>query len=158
MMLSHACDAQNAPDANDRVTAGFLAQQLRAMGLSAKIDKDESGDPRVNTKVDGYDWAIYFYDCTAGSDLENRGCLSYQFFSGYKVPAAFPLATVNKWNIEKRYAKAYLYLQRDKTYNARLEIDVLVSGTGADPGRTFQGYFTKMKNSTDAFRKVISAK
>ena len=158
MLLSPAANAQNASDANDHITAGFLAQQLRAMGLSAKIDKDESGDPRVNTKVDSYDWAIYFYDCAAGGDLENRGCLSYQFYSGYQVAASFPLATVNKWNVEKRYAKAYLYLQRDKTYNARIEVDVLVSGTGADPGRTFQAYFTKMKNSAEGFRKAIGFK
>jgi hypothetical protein len=158
MMLSDASEAQNTSDANDRITAGFIAQQLRAMGLPANIDKDPSGDPRVGTKVDGYDWSIYFYDCTAGSDLGNRGCISYQFYSGYVVPAIFPLATINKWNTEKRYAKAYLQVQHDKTTNARLEIDVLVSGTGADPSRTFQAYFKKMKDTTDAFRKAIGFK
>ncbi len=80
---------------------------------------------------------IYFYDCAAGTDLENRACTSYQFYSGYQVPAAFPLATLNKWNTDKRYAKAYFFVQSDKTTSARIEIDVLVSGTGADPSRTY---------------------
>jgi hypothetical protein len=158
VLVLSAAYAQNTSDANDYIAAGFIAEQLRAMGLPARIDKDDSGDPRVNTKVDGHDWSIYFYDCAAGDDLEKRSCQSYQFYSGYLVPNSFPLATLNKWNTEKRYLKAYLYQQRDRTYSAHIEIDVLVNGTGADPARTFQAYFTKMKNDSEEFRKAIGAK
>lgn len=157
MMVVPASFGQDSSNANDGISAGLVAKELRALGYSAKIDQDESGDPRVNTKVDGHDWSVYFYDCGKG-DIEERNCVSFQFYSGYTVSKGFPLETINKWNIEKRYAKAYVYLQRDKTYNARIEIDVLVSGTGADASRAFQAYFTKMKNASEGFRKAIGVK
>ena len=145
---------QTAADGSERITAGIVAHELEAMNLSAKTDQDESSDPRVTTKVDGYNWSIYFYDCGTGP-LEERGCTSYQFYSGYQVSTNFPLATINKWNTEKRYAKAYTSLQRDKTTNARIEIDVLLAGTGADPGRSFRANFAKMRNAAENFRQAI---
>jgi len=140
--------------ANERISARIVANELRAMNYSARIDQDESGDPRVNTNVDGFDWQVYFYDCGTGT-LEDRGCVSYQFYSGYEVAAKFPLATINKWNTEKRYAKAYTYVQRDRSNSARIEIDVLVEGTGSDPAQSFRAYFVKMKNSAAEFRQAI---
>ena len=89
---------------------------------------------------------IVFYDCGTGA-LEQRNCESIQFYTGYTVPNGFPLATTSKWDTEKRYARAYTYVQRDKTTNARIEIDVLIAGTGTDPAKTFRAYFTKMENS-----------
>ena len=76
-------------------------------------------------------------------------------YSGYNVRNGFPLDAINKWNTEKRYAKAYTYVQRDKTNNARIEIDVRIADTGADPARTFRAYFTKMKSAAEGFRKAI---
>ena len=149
--------AAEAQEPSDRISAGLVVNELRAMGYSAKIDQDESGDPRVNTKVDGYDWSVYFYDCGSGP-LGERTCISFQFYSGYNVAKSFPQQTINKWNIEKRYAKAYTYVQRDGTNNARIEVDVLMEGTQADPRQTFRAYFTKMKNSAEAFRDTIGFK
>jgi hypothetical protein len=157
MALMVMVAAANAQDAGVRISAGLVADELRDLGYSAKIDQDESGDPRVNTKVDGYDWSVYFYDCGSGL-LDARTCVSFQFYSGYTVAKTFPQQTVNKWNTEKRYAKAYTYVQRDGTNNARIEIDVLMEGTLADPKQTFRAYFTKMKNSAEGFRKAIGLK
>jgi hypothetical protein len=149
--------ASKAQETGNRISAGLVADELRDLGYSAKIDQDESGDPRVNTKVDGYDWSVYFYDCNSGA-LEARTCVSFQFYSGYNVAKSFPQQTINKWNTEKRYAKAYTYVQRDGTNNARIEVDVLMEGTQADPKQTFRAYFTKMKNAAEAFRKAIGFK
>jgi hypothetical protein len=157
LVLTVMVAASNAQDAGVRISAGLVVDELRDLGYAAKIDQDESGDPRVNTKVDGYDWSIYFYDCGPGA-LDARTCVSFQFYSGYTVAKTFPQQTVNKWNTEKRYAKAYTYVQRDGTNNARIEIDVLMEGTLADPKQTFRAYFTKMKNSADGFRKAIGFK
>jgi len=151
-----AAMAQAAADAGNGITAALAVKELVSMGYAAKIDQDESSDPRISTTVDGFQWSVYFYDCANGS-LEQRVCASFQFYSGYTVRTGFPLETINKWNTEKRYARAYTYVQRDKTTNARVEIDALVAGTSADPAKTFRAYFTKMKNSTDGFRKLIGA-
>ncbi len=146
--------AQDSSKAGNGISAGLIASELRAMGYTARVDKDESGDPRVNTKVDGFEWQVYFYDCGTG-EPEQRNCDSFQFYSGYNVRNGFPLDTINKWNTEKRYAKAYTYVQRDKTNNARIEIDVRIADTGADPARAFRAYYTKMKSAAEGFRKAI---
>jgi hypothetical protein len=157
MALVVMLPASKAQEAGNRISAGLVADELRELGYSAKIDQDDSGDPRVNTKVDGYNWSVYFYECGSGA-LEARTCVSFQFYSGYTVAKTFPLQTINKWNTDKRYAKAYSYMQRDGTNNARIEIDVLMEGTQADPKQTFRAYFTKMKNSAEGFRKAIGFK
>jgi len=145
---------QTATEGSDRITAGMVVHELQAMNVTAKIDQDDSGDPRVSTKVDGFNWAIYFYDCSAGS-LAERACTSYQFYSGYTVAENFPPTIINKWNTERRYAKAYTYVQKDHSNNARIEMDVLLGGTGADPGKSFRAYFAKMRTAAEGFRQAI---
>lgn len=65
------------------ISAALIVTELKALGYSADVDKDESGDPRINTKVDGYAWSIYFYECDDAGALQDRQCGSYQFYSGY---------------------------------------------------------------------------
>jgi|SRR3954468_16780460 hypothetical protein len=136
------------------ISASRIVTELKALGYSADIDKDDSGDPRVNTKVDGYAWSIYMYDCDAGV-LEDRQCSSFQFYSGYTPSKTTPLQTINKWNIEERYAKAYTSALKDRKVSSRIEIDVLVRGTEADPAKTFRLYFDRMKKKAIDFRKAI---
>src|SRR5215472_10728341 len=93
--------------ADDRASATIIANALRDLGYAAKIDADDSGDPRVNTAVDGHKWQVYFYDCTGGQ-LEDRRCQSFQFFADNSMDTQVPIALINKWNKEYRYAKAYL--------------------------------------------------
>ena len=138
----------------DSVNAQFIMGELQKEGFIAKLDKDDDGEPRINLKVDGYDWSIYFYACAAGAN-ETRPCVSYQFYSGYTTAKPVPLATINKWNTDKRYARAYNFVQRDGKTSARIEIDVLSEGTGADKAETFQAFFRKMKEATQDFRKLI---
>jgi hypothetical protein len=146
----------------DRITAGIIANELRDLGYSAKIDADDSGDPRVNTAVDGHKWQVYFYDCSDG-ELEERRCDSFQFFADNSMRSPVPAALINKWNKEYRYAKAYLQQGNEpgcpaqRSCAARIEIDVLTAGTGADPARTFRAYFEVMRRRAAGFRKYINA-
>jgi len=153
VVVSHTAGAQE-PAAPDSVSARFVLDELRKDGFIAKLDADSNGDPRISLKVDGYDWSIYFYACAPG-DNETRPCVSYQFYSGYTSARAVPLATINKWNTEKRYARAYNYVQRDGKTSARIEIDVLAEGTSANRAETFRAFFQKMKEATQDFRKMI---
>jgi hypothetical protein len=143
-----------AAASSDRITAAIIVQELKAMGFLSNVDTDDSGDPRVNMKVDGYDWSIYFYDCAPGA-RDDRQCTSYQFYSGYTMPKPVAADVINKWNTEQRYAKAYTYVQRNGSHSARIEIDVRSAGTGADPGRTFRIYFNTMKDKATVFRKTV---
>jgi putative sensory transduction regulator len=144
----------SAAPSNDRITAAIIVTELKALGYSSTVDIDDSGDPRVNVSIDGYDWSIYFYDCAPGA-RDDRQCVSYQFYSGYTLKQPVSSDIINKWNTEHRYAKAYSYVQRNGSHSARIETDVRSAGTGADPGRTFRVYFNIMKDKAALFRKTV---
>ena len=145
----------------DQINADIVAQEIRTLGYGAKIDQDAGGDPRVNTAVDGHPWLIYFYDCDKTGALEQRRCRSFQFFADNDMPAAVPAGTIVRWNSEKTYAKAFLQQQNDAGCEgagacaARIEVDVLTAGTGADPAQTFRSYFAIFKQRADEFRRAI---
>ena len=141
---------------SDRITAAIIVKELKAMGYQSKVDTDSSGDPRVNMMVYGYNWSIYFYDCASGA-RDERQCISFQFYSGYVTAKPVPFETLNKWNAEERYSKAYHSTTGDKKPSARIEIDVRTAGTGADPAQTFRIYFNIMKDRAIRFRKAIGA-
>lgn len=147
----------SATAANDRITAAIIVRELKALGHSSDVDTGDSGDPRVNMSIDGYDWSIYFYDCASGA-RDDRPCASYQFYSGYTVQRPVSQDIINKWNTDQRYAKAYTYVQRNGSDSARIEIDVCSAGTGADPGRTFRTYFNIMKDKAVQFRKTVGVR
>jgi hypothetical protein len=155
--------APAASSADDRISAEIIMREIRDLGYAATTDQDESGDPRVNTSVDGHKWQVYFYDCDTGP-LEQRRCNSFQFFADNSMPKPVPADLINKWNKEYRYAKAYLQQgneagcpDKQRACAARIEVDVLTSGSGADPGRTFRAYFEVMKRRATGFRKYIGA-
>lgn len=149
--------APAAAPSTDRITAAIIVRELKALGHSSDVDTDDSGDPRVNMAVDGYNWSIYFYDCAAGA-RDDRQCVSYQFYTGYTLKQPVAPDVINKWNTEQRYAKAYTYVQRNGSHSARIEIDVRSAGTGADPARTFRIYFNIMKDKTAQFRKIVGVR
>ena len=139
---------------SDRITAAIIVKELKTMGYQSTVDTDSSGDPRINMMIDGYNWSIYFYDCAPGA-RDDRQCVSYQFYSGYVTAKPVPLETLNTWNAEERYARAYHYTTSDKRPSARIEIDVRTAGTGADPAQTFRIHFNIMKDRAIRFRKAI---
>jgi putative sensory transduction regulator len=153
--------AQEASDTG-YITAGIIVHEIKTLGYAATVDQDDSGDPRVNTAVDGHKWQIYFYDCGQGA-LADRHCQSFQFFADNSMPKPVPAQTINRWNKEYRYAKAYLQQGNNpgcpaaRSCAARIEIDVLMDETGADPAKTFRAYFSVMKRRADGFRKFIGA-
>ena len=138
----------------DSINAQFIMGELQREGFIPKLDKDDDGEPRLTLKVDGYEWSIYFYSCAPGAN-ETRPCMSYQFYSGYTPVKPVPLATINKWNTDKRYARAYNYIQRDGKTSSRIEMDVVSEGTEANKSEVFLIFFKKMQEATRDFRKLI---
>ena len=130
--------AEESSGPSSSISAGVVASQLQALGYAAKINSDKSGDPRVKVTVDGFAWDIFFYNCGSGP-LEQRGCASFQFYTGYTVPNDFSLQTINKWNTDKRFAKAYTYVKHDGKNDARIEVDVLDRGHARRSCQDFPG-------------------
>ena len=138
----------------DSITAQFVIGELQREGFVPKLDKDDDGEPRITFKVEGYEWMIYFYACAPGAN-ETRPCVSYQFYSGYTPNKAVPLSIINQWNTDKRYARAYNFVQKDGKTSSRIEMDVLAEGTRSAKSETFMIFFQKMKEATQDFRKLI---
>ena len=67
---------------------------------SAKLEKDEGGDPMVSGRLQGMKYVIYFYGCD-----NHEKCKSLQFSSGYTDP--FTADQANEWNKKYRWIKAY---------------------------------------------------
>ncbi|WP_181177418.1 MULTISPECIES: YbjN domain-containing protein [unclassified Mesorhizobium] len=67
---------------------------------SARMDKDDNGDPMLSGRIEGVKYVIYFYGC---EDHEN--CKSLQFSTGYTDPLTADQA--NAWNAKYRWVKAY---------------------------------------------------
>ncbi len=153
--------AQTASD-NEGISAGNVRRVLRDLGYPVTIDMDSSDEPRVTTSVDGHKWQIYFYDCSKGA-LEERRCVSFQFFVDNWFPKPVSSALINKWNREYRYAKAYIQqgneagCPEERGCAARIEIDVLITGTEADPERTFRAYFEVIRRRAAGFRNYMTA-
>lgn len=144
-----------AAGAGDRVTAAVVMRELRALGYQAELSTASDGDPRIATTVDGYKWAIYFYGCAKQGELDQRSCLSLQFFSGYTVSQPVSTFTMNKFNAENRYIRAYT-AQTASGQAARISMDVMFGDTGADPGKNFRVHLNMMKHQTIQFRKLIN--
>ncbi|MBN9222612.1 MAG: YbjN domain-containing protein [Mesorhizobium sp.] len=67
---------------------------------SAKLDKDDGGDPMVSGRLQGMKYVIYFYGCE-----NHENCKSIQFSSGYTD--AFTVEQANEWNKKYRWVKAF---------------------------------------------------
>jgi hypothetical protein len=139
----------------DRITPGIVMRELRALGFQAELTAGTDGDPRVAITVESYKWAVFFYGCGKAGELEQRQCLSLQFFSGYSLKEPVSAFTMNKWNAENRYTRAYT-ATTDQGPAARISMDVMFGSTGADPGKNFRAYFNMMKYQTAQFRKLIN--
>lgn len=143
------------PGAGDRVNAAIVARELRAMSLPAEVSADSGGEPRIETTVDRFKWTILFHGCDKDGALEQRSCISIQFFSGYTLKNPVSTLTMNKFNSENRYTRAYTATTAQGPA-ARISMDVMFGGTGAEPGRQFRATFAMMKYQTAQFRKLIN--
>lgn len=114
--LASGAFAQNVTASDPQSLMGFF----EAEGAPAKLDKDNTGDPLIEMKHYGTDFAIYFYGCDNG-----KSCDAVQFFSGYATEGRVAIASINEWNAERRFGRAYLTDEG----NARVEFDIY---TGAD--------------------------
>ncbi len=144
-----------ANGAGDRVTAAIVMRELRALGYQAELSTASDGDPRIAVSVEGYKWAVFFYGCAKQGDLDQRSCLSLQFFSGYNVSQPVSAFTMNKFNSENRYIRAYT-ANTERGQAARISMDVMFGGTGADPAKNFRAHLNMMKYQTSQFRKLIN--
>ncbi|MEP6567802.1 MAG: YbjN domain-containing protein [Mesorhizobium sp.] len=101
LFLTSAISVARAEDSEVLQTLDPSAILDLAKGYgSAKLDKDDGGDPMVSGRLQGMKYVIYFYGCE-----NHEKCKSLQFSSGYTD--AFTAEQANEWNKKYRWIKAY---------------------------------------------------
>ncbi len=114
-------------------------------GIPAQLKTDSVGDPLVEFRVDGDTGQVFFYDCT-----DNTNCLALQFYAGYKLDAPVDLETINSWNTDRRFVRAY----RTDDGAARIEMDIATSLDGVS-ARDFADLYALWIESVGLFEERI---
>lgn len=117
---------------------------MRKFGLEVQAGTDSEGAPKLESRIDGTDFQVYFYTC------ERLPCGSIQFSTGFNLDAPMDPAKVNDWNRRKRFAKVYL----DDEGDPYIDMDVNLWGKGIGDD-TFDDTLDIWRMLLSDFRKEI---
>src|SRR5690606_12630359 len=93
---------------------GSIVAAMQQAGYRAQLTTDDVGDPLIRSSSGGSDFLVYFYNCT-----DNTDCRTIQFYVGFSEPNSATIQSMNTWNKDNRFGRAY--------YDdgiARLEMDL----------------------------------
>lgn len=91
-----------------RMTPAQIATFLKSGGYGAEIDTDSEGDPMIISGTSGTKFGVVFFDCEKNGALADRYCTDLEFIAVYTFDKKPSLATLNKWNTEQAFGKAYM--------------------------------------------------
>ncbi|MBX3571483.1 MAG: YbjN domain-containing protein [Mesorhizobium sp.] len=109
--LSFAASAQEQAQVYMTADADLVLELAKGFG-SASLEKDSSGDPMINGRIQGMKYVIWFYGCKEAKD-----CRSIQLSSGYTDE--YSAEKANEWNAKYRWIKAY---EKDGS-NFKMDVD-----------------------------------
>lgn len=95
-----------------------LVKALQAAGYSAKLGKDSTGDPMIESAVNGHPFRVVFYGCKA-----NRDCATITFAAGFDKKSVTDLTSINEWNRKNRFGRAYLDDEGDPILGMDVDLD-----------------------------------
>lgn len=114
-------DATAIPDLIDGSNADGILAVAQAFG-DASLEEQSDGAPKLTGSIGDNGYSVYFLNCNGGSDCEDLNF--YAVFLDLDVDAD----TINTWNLQKRFGKAYL----DEDGDAVVEMDLnLVGGVSS---------------------------
>jgi len=114
-----SCATAAHPQPVDATDPARIAALIQAEGYKAALTEDSVGDPLIESAAQGVDFSVFFYECT-----QNADCGAIQFYAGFDLSEAYPIAQINQWNTENRYLRAYL----DDEDDPRIEMDMKLRG------------------------------
>ncbi len=131
----------------ERVSGPDIRRLLRKMGYTARLYRDKKGKPKIESRLEGTSFRIGFYACSKAAVPR---CQSIQLYSGYRMRGPVSYATLNAWNSERRYARAYRQPNNPKV--VFLELDMPFQGVS---DMTFRKQFDMFRRLNALFRKHI---
>ncbi|AWI79602.1 YbjN domain-containing protein [Parazoarcus communis] len=137
-----ACASPSLAAMIDATDPSRIYEIARGFG-SAELGRDGQGDPRIVGRIDGTKYGIYFYGCRKGKD-----CDDIQFSAGWSGTKV-SLEKINRWNLEKRYGKAYLDRDGDPRLEMVVNIDYGVST------RNLEDSFNWWTKAMESFKEEV---
>ncbi|MFN4057951.1 MAG: YbjN domain-containing protein [Roseinatronobacter sp.] len=123
MVMASPSLSQSMVTASDTDTILNIA---RGYG-SATLEADEVGDPFIRGRIDGVIYVVNFYGCTNSKD-----CTTIQFRAAWNETPGVTLGTMNNWNRDMRFGKAYLDTENGPTIEWDVNLFGGVSATNLD--------------------------
>lgn len=105
-----------AEDLIDATDPNRIVELAKGFG-SANLETDTDGSPMITGRMDGTRYVVYFYGCDDGKE-----CDDIQFAASWSDAKVDP-KDINAWNMNKRFAKAYLDDQGDPVIDLSVNID-----------------------------------
>lgn len=95
-----------------------LVRVMKAHGYAAELTVDATGDPMIKSNMNGTNYQILFYNCTA-----HKECATVQFYVGYHLKASPSLELINEWGRTQRFGHAYLDKENDPILAMDVDLD-----------------------------------
>jgi Putative bacterial sensory transduction regulator len=139
LLAAASLNAQAAPSAPVQPAAAgkvsvtdpnSLVAALQKAGYKAKLTYDE-GKPEIESSASGATFYLYFQNCES-----KDGCEDVMVQSAYDMAKdAVSLDTINKFNKDNRWARAYLDDESDPV----IEMDLVFAGKQLDESTFVEG-------------------
>jgi hypothetical protein len=101
------------------LTAGQLGALLTSMGIEYKETKDQEGDALFMMTLSDIKSQVYCYD----ADPKTGGYASIQMHAVFGSGKEQYLTKVNKWNVSRRFSRAYVDSDGDPHLEADLDLE-----------------------------------
>lgn len=125
------------------VTRAEMIDYLKTKGMTATEQRDGNNRRILKTNLEGVNFDVYFFDC---DDKDDR-CSSIQFAAGWSLVNAVDEPTLNSWNKDKRWMRAYL--SGDDSMSLYGEMDIIV---GESSSQTLDSYVATWKVALPQFK------
>jgi hypothetical protein len=96
-----------------------IQQIMESQGLSVERMSAKDSADYLESKHDGLKFLVLFMNC----DDEKRNCKTLQFYMGFNDAKDTSLETINNWNKNKRFARAYRDDEGDPVLEMDLDLD-----------------------------------
>lgn len=141
VLLFVSLAARAAPMPDGGVTAGEVADVMRAKNLPVEITTDPDGDPLIHSQSNNIKFHVYFYECSP-----QKRCRSIQFYAGWTTKGISE-TQINTWDRTKRFGRAYLDRQSEPC--VEMDMDLQHGATTQALANDFDRWLLVMKTFRD---------
>lgn len=128
LLLGAATGADLPAAAQPTLLTSLSAEAMQTLmagwGWPATLTALEDGTPVIDSRTGALAFSVLFYNCADDAAESQAACRDIQFRAAFASTEPPDLSTINDWNRERRFVRAYLHAER----YAYLEMDLRLDG------------------------------